>query len=314
MGAGLGSARAGWKSSAATSSPSGTRRSRSSRSSSRATTSSTSRASCRRPCSRTGRAASTSIQHSAGSGKTNSIAWTAHFLADLHDAQDKKLFDTVLVVSDRNVIDAQLQEAIFDFERHDRRGGDDQGRGRQQERRTGRGALGRQEDRRLHHPDLPLRPGGRAGAGGDAGQALRRDRRRGPQLADRRGGGEAQGGARRRRSWPSWTTAARSAPKTSWRRRWRRGPTTRGITYVAFTATPKTKTLELFGTRPDPTRQAGAGQPARRRSTSTRCGRPSRRSFILDVLQELHALQAGLQAGARGQGAATRRRSSAARR
>ena len=57
------------------------------------------------------------IQHTAGSGKTNSIAWTAHFLADLHDAQHKKLFDSVLVVSDRNVLDAQLQEAIFDFER-----------------------------------------------------------------------------------------------------------------------------------------------------------------------------------------------------
>ncbi|QDF95052.1 type I restriction endonuclease subunit R [Azoarcus sp. DD4] len=57
------------------------------------------------------------IQHSAGSGKTNSIAWTAHFLADLHDAQHNKLFDSVLVVSDRNVLDAQLQEAIFDFER-----------------------------------------------------------------------------------------------------------------------------------------------------------------------------------------------------
>jgi type I restriction enzyme R subunit len=57
------------------------------------------------------------IQHSAGSGKTNSIAWTAHFLADLHDDTHKKMFDSVLVVSDRTVLDAQLQEAIFDFER-----------------------------------------------------------------------------------------------------------------------------------------------------------------------------------------------------
>ncbi|MEX3981836.1 type I restriction endonuclease subunit R [Paraburkholderia sp. EG287A] len=57
------------------------------------------------------------IQHSAGSGKTNSIAWTAHFLADLHDAEHRKMFDSVLVVSDRTVLDAQLQEAIFDFER-----------------------------------------------------------------------------------------------------------------------------------------------------------------------------------------------------
>lgn len=57
------------------------------------------------------------IQHSAGSGKTNSIAWTAHFLADLHDATNKKMFDTVIVVSDRKVIDGQLQDAIFAFER-----------------------------------------------------------------------------------------------------------------------------------------------------------------------------------------------------
>ena len=57
------------------------------------------------------------IQHSAGSGKTNSIAWTAHFLAELHDANFKKVFDTVLVVSDRNVIDSQLQDALFDFQR-----------------------------------------------------------------------------------------------------------------------------------------------------------------------------------------------------
>ena len=57
------------------------------------------------------------IQHSAGSGKTNSIAWTAHFFADLHDAEHKKVFDSVIVVSDRNVIDQQLQDAIFDFQR-----------------------------------------------------------------------------------------------------------------------------------------------------------------------------------------------------
>ncbi|QGX99735.1 type I restriction endonuclease subunit R [Roseovarius faecimaris] len=57
------------------------------------------------------------IQHSAGSGKTNSIAWSAHFLADLHDANRSKMFDTVIVVSDRRVIDGQLQDAIFSFER-----------------------------------------------------------------------------------------------------------------------------------------------------------------------------------------------------
>ena len=57
------------------------------------------------------------IQHSAGSGKTKSIAWTAHFLGDLHDANDTKVFDSVIVVSDRNVIDGQLSEAIEAMER-----------------------------------------------------------------------------------------------------------------------------------------------------------------------------------------------------
>ena len=57
------------------------------------------------------------IQHSAGSGKTMSIAWSAHFLADLHAADNQKVFDSVLVVSDRNVIDGQLQDAIYSFER-----------------------------------------------------------------------------------------------------------------------------------------------------------------------------------------------------
>jgi type I restriction enzyme R subunit len=57
------------------------------------------------------------IQHSAGSGKTNSIAWTAHFLSELHDARDEKMFSTVIVVSDRRVIDGQLQDALFEFQR-----------------------------------------------------------------------------------------------------------------------------------------------------------------------------------------------------
>ncbi|GAN54833.1 type I restriction endonuclease subunit R [Tanticharoenia sakaeratensis] len=57
------------------------------------------------------------IQHSAGSGKTNSIAWTAHFLSDLHDAEHHKVFDSVLVVSDRTVLDRQLAETIESFER-----------------------------------------------------------------------------------------------------------------------------------------------------------------------------------------------------
>ncbi|MCA0328486.1 MAG: DEAD/DEAH box helicase family protein [Actinobacteria bacterium] len=51
------------------------------------------------------------IQHSAGSGKTNSIAWIAHRLARLQ-VDNEKVFDSVIVVTDRNVLDAQLQDAI----------------------------------------------------------------------------------------------------------------------------------------------------------------------------------------------------------
>lgn len=51
------------------------------------------------------------IQHSAGSGKTDSIAWTAHRMARLH-VDNRKVFDSVIVVTDRNVLDAQLQDAV----------------------------------------------------------------------------------------------------------------------------------------------------------------------------------------------------------
>lgn len=56
------------------------------------------------------------IQHSAGSGKSNSIAWLAHRLANLHDNQDEKIFHTVVVITDRTVLDQQLQKTIHQFE------------------------------------------------------------------------------------------------------------------------------------------------------------------------------------------------------
>ena len=56
------------------------------------------------------------IQHSAGSGKSNSIAWTAYRLASLHDSESKPVFSSVIVVTDRTVLDAQLQETIAGFE------------------------------------------------------------------------------------------------------------------------------------------------------------------------------------------------------
>jgi len=71
------------------------------------------------------------VQHSAGSGKSNSIAWTAHQLSRLHNDKGEKQFHSVIVVTDRTVLDDQLQDTIYQFEHADgvvgritRKGGD----------------------------------------------------------------------------------------------------------------------------------------------------------------------------------------------
>lgn len=56
------------------------------------------------------------IQHSAGSGKSNSIAWTAYRMASLHDANNEAVYDSVIVVTDRRVLDQQLQATISSFD------------------------------------------------------------------------------------------------------------------------------------------------------------------------------------------------------
>ena len=56
------------------------------------------------------------IQHSAGSGKTNTISWTAHQLASLHDADNIPIYSSVIVVSDRRNLDKQLQDSIYQIE------------------------------------------------------------------------------------------------------------------------------------------------------------------------------------------------------
>ncbi len=56
------------------------------------------------------------VEHSAGSGKSNSIAWLAHRLSSLHDAADRKVFDKVVVITDRLVLDRQLQDTVHQLE------------------------------------------------------------------------------------------------------------------------------------------------------------------------------------------------------
>jgi len=56
------------------------------------------------------------VQHSAGSGKSNSIAWAAHQLASLYGDDEQKLFSSVIVITDRTVLDKQLQDTIYQFD------------------------------------------------------------------------------------------------------------------------------------------------------------------------------------------------------
>lgn len=223
------------------------------------------------------------VQHSAGSGKTNSIAWTAHFLADLHDADNKKVFDTVLVVSDRTVIDSQLSEAIFDFERTSGvvatiKGNDGS--------KSAELAAALSGDKKIVVCTIQTFP--------FALEAVRKlaatQGKRFAVIADEAHSsqsGEAaaklkavlsaeeilelgDGGEVSTEDILAAQMAARAADT--------------GITFIAFTATPKTKTMELFGTRPDPSRPAGADNiPAPFHVYSMR--QAIEEGFILDVLE-----------------------------
>ncbi|MCO8127496.1 DEAD/DEAH box helicase family protein [Acidimicrobiia bacterium EGI L10123] len=62
------------------------------------------------------------VQHSAGSGKSNTIGWTAHRLAGLHDADDQRIFDKVVVITDRTILDSQLRAVVEQFERKSAKG------------------------------------------------------------------------------------------------------------------------------------------------------------------------------------------------
>ena len=216
------------------------------------------------------------IQHSAGSGKTNSIAWTAHFLADLHDAEHKKMFDSVLVVSDRNVLDAQLQEAIFDFERTT---------GVVASITNEHGSKSAQLSQALKAgkkiivctiqtfpfalqavQELAATEGKRFAVIADeahssqSGEAAAKLKQllSAQEWAELQDGGEVDTEA---------LLAAQMEARTG----------AKGLTYVAFTATPKSKTLELFG-RPGPD---GLPQPFHVYSMR----QAIEEGFILDVLR-----------------------------
>jgi type I restriction enzyme R subunit len=223
------------------------------------------------------------IQHSAGSGKTNSIAWTAHFLADLHDAEQRKVFDTVLVVSDRNVLDAQLQEAIFDFERTTGVVAVVKGEAGSKSAELAEALAGNKKIVVCTIQTFPfalktvqelaatqgkrfvvIADEAHSSQTGEAASKLRQvlSAEELKELAD---GGEI--------SSEDVLAAQMSARADA-----------RGITYIAYTATPKAKTMELFGTRPNPDAPASeSNKPAPFHVYSMR--QAIEEGFILDVLR-----------------------------
>ncbi|MFC1455714.1 type I restriction endonuclease subunit R [Microvirga arabica] len=223
------------------------------------------------------------IQHSAGSGKTNSIAWSAHFLADLHDAKHHKVFDTVLVVSDRNVIDTQLQEAIFNFERTTGVVATIKNEGGAKSGQLAEALAGAKKIVVCTIQTFPyalqavrelaashgkrfavIADEAHSSQTGEAAAKLKQVLSA-EELADLGDGGEVSS---------EDILAAQMAARAS----------DKGITYVAFTATPKGKTLELFGRRPDPTQPASeTNLPAPFHVYSMR--QAIEEGFILDVLQ-----------------------------
>ncbi len=223
------------------------------------------------------------IQHSAGSGKTNSIAWSAHFLADLHDENNKKVFDTVLVVSDRTVIDGQLQDAIFGFERTTGVVATIKGDGGSKSAELAAALSG---DKKIVVCTIQTFPfalkavrelmatqgksfavivdEAHSSQSGEAASKLKAvlSAEEQAELAD---GAEISS---------EDILVAQMVNRAS----------DLGITYLAYTATPKSKTLELFGRRPDPAKPAGDGNlPAPFHVYSMR--QAIEEGFILDVLQ-----------------------------
>jgi type I restriction enzyme R subunit len=226
------------------------------------------------------------VQHSAGSGKTNSIAWTAHFLADLHDAHDDKVFDTVVVISDRTVLDAQLREAIESFERTKGVVAVITGEGASKSKELAEALSAGKKIVVCTIQTFPFAldavrelaatKGKRFAVIADEAHSSQTNETAAKlklvlsaaELAELQDGGEVD---------TEDLLAAQMAAKAG-------GAADAGITYVAFTATPKDKTLQLFGTRPDPARKPSADNvPAPFHVYSMRQAIEER--FILDVLK-----------------------------
>lgn len=232
------------------------------------------------------------IQHSAGSGKTNSIAWLAHQLSALHGADDQKIFHSVLVVTDRTVLDQQLQDAIYQFEHKQgvvARITDEDGS------KTAKMVAALAQGTPIIVVTLQTFP--------YVLQALRdqpsglKDRRfaviadeahssmTGSSATKLKAVLATDGDPEETEEWSmeDWLAAEMAS---------RQFPT--NTSFFAFTATPKSKTLELFGRRPDPTAQPGPTNLPRAFHVYT-MQQAIEEEYILDVLKNYTPYQLAWQ-------------------
>ncbi|AEY93185.1 type I site-specific modification system restriction subunit [Streptomyces hygroscopicus subsp. jinggangensis 5008] len=192
------------------------------------------------------------IQHSAGSGKTNTIGWTAHRLSNLHDTTGRKVFDTVVVITDRTVLDDQMQRAVLQIE-----GKPDYVYNVDKRARTDRGSKSRallkalqdrrrivvvtiqtfpavlkllsQDDSLAGHRFAVIADEAHSSQAGATAKKVRQVLRAGGQEVDEGTEVDAE----------DTINAFADAP-------------TPNVSFFAFTATPKPKTIELFGRRETP--------------------------------------------------------------
>ncbi|MGA5124428.1 type I restriction endonuclease subunit R [Streptomyces pseudogriseolus] len=198
------------------------------------------------------------IQHSAGSGKTNTIGWTAHRLSNLHDPTGRKVFDTVVVITDRTVLDDQMQRAVLQIEGKpdyvynvDKRARTDQGsksrallKALQDRRRivvvtiqTFPAVLKllSQDDSLAGHRFAVIADEAHSSQAGATAKKVRQVLRAGGQEVDEGTEVDAE----------DTINAFADAP-------------TPNVSFFAFTATPKPKTIELFGRRETPDEKPSA--------------------------------------------------------
>ncbi len=235
------------------------------------------------------------IQHSAGSGKSNSIAWLAHQLIGLHDAKDKRLFDKVIVVTDRTVLDQQLQETIAQFERS---------RGVVQAIKRDENGGGTKSDK------LGEALGGMAGIIVVTIQtfpfvldAIRDNgglkEKRFAVIADE--AHSSQSGATAQKLREVLTATESSDTEMSADEiiaatlEARKQPI--NVSFFAFTATPKAKTLEIFGRRPKMDQPASEGNLPRPFHLYS-MKQAVEEGFILDVLKNYTTYSAAFRLGA----------------